>query len=152
MPKKEETKEEIKETSSKTTKKTVSKPEGFKKIAVADVQKVVMQSKQVHALKAEQDKRIYELNQWLAMVKNDVEKQPTQEEKQRLVDTYNKEFAQRQAQIKSEYAANLQVVEKSISETISAEAQKMGYDMVLSKYIVLFGGDDITEDIAKIVE
>jgi len=152
MPKKVEEKAEVKETAVKTTKKAATKPDGFKKIAVADVQKVVMQSKQVHALKAEQDKRIYDLNQWLAMVKNNVEQQSTQQDKQRLVDEYNKEFAQRQNQIRSEYTASLQEVEKSISATISEEAQKMGYDMVLSKYIVLFGGDDITEEIAKLVQ
>jgi len=124
----------------------------YKTIAVADVNRVVAQSKQVQDLKAEQEARVAEVNQWLAQVKADVESHENQEEKQALVAEYNKQFAQKQNDIKVNYAQKLQAIEKSITEQISEIANEKGYDIVLSKYIVLFGGDDITEDIMAIIK
>ena len=124
----------------------------YKSIAVVDVNKVVIQSKQVQELKAEQEARVRELNQWLANVKADVESRATNEEKQALVAEYNKQFAQRQNEIKAKYTEKLQAIEKNISELIAKSAEEKGYDIVLSKYITLYGGDDITEEIMEIVE
>ena len=124
----------------------------YKSIAVVDVNKVVIQSKQVQELKTEQEARVRELNQWLANVKADVESRATNEEKQALVAEYNKQFAQRQNEIKAKYTEQLQAIEKNISELIAKSAEEKGYDIVLSKYITLYGGDDITEEIMEIVE
>ena len=124
----------------------------YKSIAVVDVNKVVIQSKQVQELKAEQEARVRELNQWLANVKADVESRATNEEKQALVAEYNKQFAQRQNEIRDNYTQKLKDIENEITELISKAAQEKGYDMVLSKYIVLFGGDDITEEIMATVQ
>ena len=40
----------------------------------------------------------------------------------------------------------------SISSTIAAQAKAKGYDIVLAKSTVLYGGEDITAEIAKIVK
>lgn len=124
----------------------------YKSIAVVDVNKVVGQSKQVQNLKLEQETKVREINQWLAAVKADVESKATDEEKQALVNQYNQQFAQKQNEIKANYAQKLHSIEKNITDLISKEAEEKGYDIVLSKYIVLYGGDDITEDIMAIVE
>jgi len=124
----------------------------YKSIAVVDVNKVVLQSKQVQELKTEQETRVRELNQWLANVKADVESKLTNEEKQALVAEYNKQFAQKQNEIKAKYTEKLQAIEKNISELIAKTAEEKGYDIVLSKYITLYGGDDLTEEIMEIVE
>ena len=124
----------------------------YKSIAVVDVNKVVIQSKKVQELKAEQEARIRELNQWLAQVKAEVDSRNTKEEKQALVAEYNKQFAQKQNEIKAKYTEKLQVIEKGISELIAKVAEEKGYDLVLSKYITLYGGDDITDDVISIIE
>jgi len=142
MPKQTEKTEKIEKKSTKTTNK----------IAVIDVNKVVAQSMQVQELKQEQTQRTLELQKWLQEVKTDVESRATNEEKQQLVNAYNQEFAKKQTDIKTNYAQKLQAIEKSINETISKEAKKLGFDMVLAKNFVLFGGEDITDKIAKIVK
>ena len=76
----------------------------------------------------------------------------SEEEKQTLVAEYNKQFAQRQNEIRDNYTQKLKDIENEITELISKAAQEKGYDMVLSKYIVLFGGDDITEEIMATVQ
>ena len=122
------------------------------KIAVVDVQAVVAQSGQVKALKKEQQTKIQDLEKWLKTAQTDVEKQQTQEGKEKLLKKYNTEFAKKKEAIAKDYAARLQTVEKSISDTIAQQAKAKGYDMVISKGIVLYGGNDITADVAKAVK
>ncbi len=124
----------------------------YNKIAVVDVNKVVGQSKRVQDLKTEQETKVRELNMWLAGIKVDVESRKSEEEKQTLVAEYNKQFAQRQNEIRDNYTQKLKDIENEITELISKAAQEKGYDMVLSKYVVLFGGDDITEEIMATVQ
>ena len=123
-----------------------------KNIAVVDVNKVVGQSKRVQDLKNEQETKVRELNMWLAGVKVDVDSRKSDEEKQTLVAEYNKQFAQRQNEIRDNYTQKLKDIDNEITELISKTAQEKGYDMVLSKYVVLFGGDDITEEIMATVQ
>lgn len=122
------------------------------KIAVVDVPAVVAQSQQVQALKQEQTKKIQNLEKWLSTVRADVEKQKTEEGKDKLLKKYNAEFAKKKEAIAKDYQARLQAVDKSISETIAQQAKAKGYDIVISKGMVLYGGDDITADINKVVK
>lgn len=122
------------------------------KIAVVDVQTVVAQSQQVKALKQEQTKKMQDLEKWLTTVKTDVEKQQTQEGKEKLLKKYNAEFAKKKEAIAKDYQARLQTIDKSISDTIAQQAKAKGYDIVISKGMVLYGGDDITADVTKVVK
>jgi len=122
------------------------------KIAVVDVAAVVAQSQQVKVLKQEEAKKIQDLEKWLTTVRADVEKQQTQEGKDKLLKKYNAEFAKKKETIAKDYQAKLQTIEKSISDTITQQARAKGYDMVISKGVVLYGGDDITADITKVVK
>ncbi len=122
------------------------------KIAVVDVQAVVSKSAQVQALKKEQQTKIQDLEKWLKTAQTDVEKQKTREGKEKLLKKYNTEFAKKKEAIAKDYQARIQAVDKSITETISATARAKGYNMVISKGVVVFGGDDITADVAKVVK
>ena len=121
-------------------------------IAVVDVQAVVSKSDQVQALKKEQQTKIQDLEKWLKTAQADVQKQQTQEGKEKLLKKYNTEFEKKKADIAKNYQTRLQAVDKSITETITATAKAKGYDMVISKSMVIMGGDDITADIQKIVK
>lgn len=120
-----------------------------KKIAVVDVNKIVASSNQVKALKEEQEKKMQDLQKWLTTVREDVAKQRTKEGKEKLIAKYDETFAKKQEAIKKNYAEKLMAIDRNISGVIAKEAQAQGYDMVLSKGIVLYGGDDITSEIEK---
>ena len=122
------------------------------RIAVVDVQAVVSKSAQVQALKKEQQAKMQDLEKWLKTAQADVEKQQTKEGKEKLLKKYNAEFAKKKEAIAKDYASRLQAVDKSITETISATAKAKGYSMVISKSVVVFGGDDITVDVQKTVK
>ena len=122
------------------------------KIAVVDVQAVVSKSAQVQALKKEQQAKMQDLEKWLKTAQTDVEKQQTKEGKEKLLKKYNAEFAKKKEAIAKDYAARLQAVDKSITDTISTQARLKGYNMVISKGVVVYGGDDITADVQKVVK
>ena len=122
------------------------------RIAVVDVQAVVSKSAQVQALKKEQQAKMQDLEKWLKTAQTDVEKQQTKEGKEKLLKKYNAEFAKKKETIAKDYTARLQAVDKSITETISTTAKTKGYNMVISKGVVVYGGDDITADVQKVVK
>lgn len=62
------------------------------------------------------------------------------------------EFAKKQEAIKSNYAKKLQAIDVSISKTIAEQAKAKNYNMIFAKGTVLYGGDDITKDIIKVVK
>ena len=122
------------------------------RIAVVDVQAVVSKSAQVQALKKEQQAKMQDLEKWLKTAQADVEKQKTQEGKEKLLKKYNAEFAKKKEVIAKDYTARLQAVDKSITDTIATQARLKGYNMLISKGVVVFGGDDITADVQKVVK
>ena len=122
------------------------------RIAVVDVPAVVAKSAQVQALKKEQQSKIQDLEKLLKTAQADVEKQKSQEGKEKLLKKYNAEFAKKKEAIAKDYQARLQAVDKSITETITNQAKAKGYDMVISKGVVVYGGYDITADVQKVVK
>lgn len=69
--------------------------------------------------------------------------------KEKLIKKYDAEFAKKQDAIRAEYAAKISKIEKEISGVIEKEAKAKGYDLILSNSVVLYGGNDITKEIAK---
>ena len=121
-------------------------------IAVVDLQAVVSVSEQVKALKEEQITKSKELNQWLQKAQAEVKAEADKTKQEALLKQYNAEFAQKKAEIVQYYQSKLKVVSDNISQTVAEEAEKKGYQLVLAKNLVICGGVDITDDIAKIVK
>lgn len=121
-------------------------------IAVIDVQAVVNSSAQVKALREAQAAKVNELNLWLQSAQNEVNAEQDKERQQALLQKYNAEFFLKRNEVAQQYQKELKIVSDSISQTVATEAEKKGYQLVIAKNIVVYGGADITEDIAKIVK
>ena len=121
-------------------------------MAVVDVQAVVNSSAQVKALKEAQTKKVQELNLWLQNAQNEVNAEQDKERQQALLQKYNAEFALKKRDIALQYQQELKTVSDNISQTVAKEAEKKGYSMVIAKNIVVYGGVDITENIARIIK
>ncbi len=89
---------------------------------------------------------------WLQKAQNEVNTEQDKERQQALLQKYNAEFALKKRDISLQYQNELKAVSDNISQTVEVEAKKKGISMVIAKNIVLYGGMDITEDIAKIVK
>lgn len=121
-------------------------------IAVVDVQAIVNSSSQVKALKEAQAIKVKELNLWLQNAQNEVNTEQDKEKQQALLQKYNAEFVLKKRDIALQYQQELKTVSENITQTIADEAKKKGFSMVIAKNIVIYGGEDITEEIAKIVK
>ena len=122
------------------------------KVAVVDVQKVVANSAQVKALKDEQAKKGQELAKFIETAKAALDKEQDPKKRQALETKYNKEFQAKREAIAKNYETKLMAIDKNILTVIDANAKKSGYNLVLAKGVVLNGGTDITDVIAKEVK
>lgn len=122
------------------------------KIAVIDIQKVVAASSQVKALTASQEANAKSLAAFVKNAQADINKQKDDKVKQELAKKYEKQLAEKREALAKDYAAKLKVVDKSVNDKIAQKAREMGYTLVLPKKTVLYGGDDITEAIIKVVK
>ncbi|HIU86276.1 TPA: OmpH family outer membrane protein [Candidatus Spyradomonas excrementavium] len=121
-------------------------------VAVVDVQKVVSASKQVNALKAEQKAKMEGLAAFVKKANEEVAAQKDEAKKKQLADKYTKELNTKKEAINKTYTEKLQAIDKNVSELIAKKAKAGGFNVVLAKGVVLYGGTDITASIAKEVK
>lgn len=122
------------------------------KVAVVDVPQVVSASKQVQALKKDQQLKAEEIIKFIEKARKDVAEISDADKKKAAEEKYTKELQQKREKIEVDYAEKLKSIDASISKQIESQAKAKGYDLVLSKGIVLYGGTDITADLVKIVK
>lgn len=122
------------------------------KVAVVDVQKVVNNSNQIKALKKEQEAKKKEIAQFIKKAGEEIKKQPDLAKKKALAEKYDKELADKQAANAKAYKAKAEAVDKNISSAIANQAKAQGYDVVFTKGVVLYGADDITESIMRVIK
>lgn len=121
-------------------------------IAVVDVQKVVASSAQVKTLKADREAKIKELSTFINNARAAVKKETNADKKKVLEAKYNKELNVKKDAIQKDYAKKLAAVDKSISTVIAQKAKAYNYDIVIAKGVVLYGGKDITAEVAQSVK
>lgn len=122
------------------------------KVGYVDVKEVVSASKQVQALQAEQIQKNNELKATIKKAQTEISKQKDEKKKQELIKKYENDIAYIKNTNDKKYEKKLTEIDKSISKTIQDKAKSAGYDLVLSKTVVLYGGNDITTEIAKAVK
>lgn len=122
------------------------------KIAVVDVQAVVNSSSQVQALKKEQQAKTKEIVTFIEKARKDVAAVTDVKKKQALEEKYNKELNSKKTAMDKNYSDKLTAIDATISKQIENQAKLGGYDIVLAKGVVLYGGSDITEAVKKAVK
>lgn len=122
------------------------------KIAVVDVQAVVNSSSQVQALKKEQQAKTKEIVTFIEKARKDVAAVTDVKKKQALEEKYNKELSTKKTAMDKNYSDKLTAIDATISKQIENQAKLGGYDIVLAKGVVLYGGSDITEAVKKAVK
>lgn len=126
--------------------------DGTSKIAVVDVQGIVNSSAQVAALKKEQEAKAKDIVTFIEKARKDVASTTDTKKKQALEEKYNKELQSKKIAMDKNYATKLSEIDSTISAKVAQQAKAGGYDIVLAKGVVLYGGTDITEAVKKAVK
>lgn len=126
-------------------------PVGFK-VAVIDVQKLVSTSSQVKNLKTEQTAKNQDLMTFVKNARADVAKTQDRAKKKALENKYNIQLRAMKKAMDDNYKKKLTEIDSGITKAVGKAAQDQGYNIVLAKGAVLYGGDDITQEIQKAIK
>ena len=118
-------------------------------VAVVDVPQIVNASAQVQALKKEQQAKADEIVKFIEKARKDVASISDANKKKAAEEKYTKELQAKKEKMDKDYANKLKAIDESISKQITEQAKLKGYDLVLSKNMVLYGGKDITAELVK---
>lgn len=121
-------------------------------VAVVDVQKVVASSSQVTALKKDQEAKAKDLINFVEKARKDVTATTDAKKKADLEAKYTKELNAKKDAIDKAYAEKLQAIDSNISKQIDTIAKANGYNVVIAKGVILYGGIDITDTVIKAVK
>lgn len=121
-------------------------------VAVVDVPAVVSASPKFQALKKDQQAKAQEMIKFLEKARKEVASLTDADKKKAAEEKYNKELMSKKEKMDADYAVKLKELDESISNKIIETAKSGGYDIVLGKGSVYYGGTDITQDVIKAVK
>ena len=119
------------------------------KVAVVNVQDVVNSSSKVQDLKKEQEAKAKDFVAFIEKARKEVAATSDVNKKKLLEEKYTKELNTKKEANDKAYTKKLAEIDAQISNEIANVAKSEGYDVVIAKGIVLFGGNDITEAVKK---
>lgn len=119
------------------------------KVAVVDVSTILTSSPEIQSLKQSQDKKMEELNTLISKAQNEIVNESDKNKALQMETNYRKEIEQKKLDMDEEYNSKITVINNKIKSMISTEAKKSNYNLVLPTGMVIYGGDDITNDIVK---
>ena len=119
------------------------------KIGIVDIQALVSNSSDVQRLKREHAAQIDSLNKIVTDAQNAIAKETDPQKIVMLQDKYASEFNRKKDAIDKQYSIKLADIETRLRNKILESAKKNKYDMVFAKNVVFYGGEDITDIIAR---
>lgn len=119
------------------------------KVAVVDVQQLIKNSSQVKQLQTEQNAKIKGMQNTIDKARTEISKETDPNKIASLEEKYRQEINNQKLALDKEYNDKLMKIDNDIRTTVIEKARSLNYNLVLPKNMVFFGGDDITEIIAK---
>ena len=130
----------------------VSKSTPDYKVAVVDIQKIVANSAEINTLKAEQEKQMQNMQSTIDKARAEISKEKDPQKIAQLEEQYRKQINDQKLALDTSYNNKLTAIDNKIKTAVVEKARSMNYNIVLPKNMVLFGGDDITEQISTIMK
>ncbi len=119
------------------------------RVAVVDISRIVTNSSAVKNLKSEQEKKVKEIQATLDKAKAELAKETDPAKISAIEDKYRNQINSQKIALDTEYNKKMTDIDKNIRSTVIEKARKLNYDLVFPSNVVYFGGDDITDVIAK---
>lgn len=122
------------------------------KFAVVDVQRVVLASKDLAAIKTERDNQVKELQKMADDANTKLAKISDETAKKKESEKYLAEINAKKEGFDKVYASALQASDQKLNEIIKSVADKEDLKVVLNKNAVVDGGIDITDSVIDMVK
>ncbi len=122
------------------------------RIAVVDIQQIVANSKEITALKLDQQKQMQNMEATIEKARTEISKEKDPAKISQLEEKYRNEINKEKLALDKSYNDKLTAIDSKIKTAVVEKARSMNYNMVLPKNTVLFGGDDITDQVATILK
>lgn len=122
------------------------------KIAVVDVQKIVANSSQVKQLKADQEKKLGEMQKTIQQAQSEISKEKDPAKITALEEKYRNQINDQKVALDKDYNDKLTKIDSEIRSAVVEKAKSLNYNLVLPKSMVFYGGEDITDVIAKDID
>lgn len=123
-----------------------------KKIGVIDVQKVVTSSKEVELAKKENDANKKLLVNYIKLSAEKMNKEKDEKKREELKKQFTNELTAKKESMDKVYADKLMKINNDMNVQVSKLAKDKNYDLILTQDAVLYGGDDLTKDLIKLVK
>ncbi len=130
----------------------VSKSTPDYKVAVVDIQKIAANSAEISALKAEQEKQMQNMQTTIDKARADISKEKDPKKIAQLEEKYRQQINDQKLALDTSYNNKLTAIDNKIKTAVVEKARSMNYNLVLPKNMILFGGDDITDQVSTIIK
>lgn len=130
----------------------ISKAQPEYKIATVDIQKIVANSTEIKSLKAEQEKQMQNMQSTIDKARTEISKEQNPVKIAQLEEKYRNEINNQKLALDTSYNTKVKAIDSKIKTAVVEKARSMNYNIVLPKNTVLFGGDDITDEVSQIIQ
>lgn len=130
----------------------ISKAQPEYKIATVDIQKIIANSTEIKSLKAEQEKQMQNMQSTIDKARTEISKEQDPVKIAQLEEKYRNEINNQKLALDTSYNTKVKAIDSKIKTAVVEKARSMNYNIVLPKNTVLFGGDDITDEVSKIIQ
>ena len=122
------------------------------KVAIVDIQKIVSNSSEIKALKTDQEKQVQAMHATIHKAWAEISKEKDPAKIAQLEEKYRNEINQQKLALDTSYNSKLTAIDNKIKTAVVEKARSMNYNIVLPKNTVLYGGDDITDQVSTIIK
>lgn len=122
------------------------------KVAIVDIQKIVSNSSEIKALKTDQEKQVQAMQATIDKARAEISKEKDPAKIAQLEEKYRNEINQQKLALDTSYNSKLTAIDNKIKSAVIEKARSMNYNIVLPKNTVLYGGDDITDQVSTIIK
>jgi len=122
------------------------------KIAVVDIQEIAIDSSELKNLKIEQEKQLQEIQALIEKAKIEISQEKNTQKALELEEKYRNQINEKKLAMDTAYNKQLNSINNKIKTAVSEKARSLNYNIVLAQNAVLFGGDDITEQVKGLIK
>ncbi len=122
---------------------------GNMKVGIVDLSQLITNSQSVKTLKSTHEKQLAEIEKTLEQARQEIANETNPDKIAQLEEKYRKTVSDKKFQMDKTYNDKLLEIDKNIKAQVAQKAKELNYNVILPKNMVLYGGEDITNLIAK---